>query len=96
MARLARRPRNVNGFFDRSDSQAPQLVEVLPASRTLIPGLANYPLAPLNDRAADWNPDERYRRNNSFVQANLRGDYDLPGGFTIAGRSTTRWTASPT
>lgn len=74
---------NVNGFIDRSDSQAPQLIEVLPASVALIPALNNYPLAPANDTAADWNPDESYRRDNSFVQANLRGDYELAGGFTL-------------
>ena len=74
---------NVNGFVDRSDSQAPQLIEVLPASAALIPALAHYPLAPANDRAADWNPNESYRRDNRFLQVNLRWDYELPAGFTL-------------
>lgn len=76
---------NVNGFVDHSDAQAPQLIQIegLPASAALIPALATYPIPPANDRAADWNPDESYRRNNNFVQANLRGDYELPGGFTL-------------
>ena len=74
---------NVNGFLDRSDSQAPQLIEVLPAGAALIPALKNYPLASPNDRSADWNPGESYRRDNSFVQTNLRGDYELTDNLTL-------------
>ncbi|HEY2480686.1 MAG TPA: TonB-dependent receptor [Caulobacteraceae bacterium] len=74
---------NVNGFIDRSDSQAVQLIQVEPTSVPLIPALATFPIAPPNDTAADWNPDESYRRDNRFFQANLRGDYELPGGFTL-------------
>ena len=76
---------NLNGFLDRSDSQAAQTTAVLnlPASAVLIPALGTYPLAPHNDRAADWNPGQNYRRDNGFFQANLRGDYDLPHGLTL-------------
>ncbi len=78
---------NVNGFLDRSESPAPQMFYVLPASAAVIPALASYPLAPPNDTAADWN-NESYRRDNTFVQANLRADYELPGGFVFTSLSS--------
>ena len=75
----------VNGYVDRSDTPAAQTIAVvsLPASAVFIPALATYPIAPQNDRAADWNPGQSYRRNNQFIQANLRTDYSLADGFTF-------------
>lgn len=76
---------NLNGYIDRSDSPASQLITVLglPASGVLVPALATYPTPPRNNRAADWNPGASYRRDNRFFQANLRADYDLPGNLTL-------------
>jgi iron complex outermembrane recepter protein len=68
---------NVNGWRDKSDTQAGQLVAVTP----LIPSnarsqLLSYPLAPHDNRAADWT-DGFTRRNDSFYQIALRSEYDL-------------------
>jgi outer membrane receptor protein involved in Fe transport len=76
---------NVNGYADRSDVQAAQLIAItpsIPAAAAFIPGLLTYPLAPPNARAADFNPGLDYRKHNDFFQTNLRLDYDLPGGLT--------------
>ena len=62
---------NVNGWRDRSDNQAGQLI----AAPTAI--LAGYPRAPAQARAADWDPNSRFRRDNGFWQASLRAEYDL-------------------
>ncbi|MDE2462594.1 MAG: TonB-dependent receptor [Alphaproteobacteria bacterium] len=77
---------NVNGYIDRSDTQAAQLIAItpaIPAAAPFVPGLLNYPLAPANARAADWDPGRNYARNNNFVQANLRLDYTLGNRMTI-------------
>ena len=75
----------LNGYVDRSDSPAAQTIAIigLPTTAVLVPALGAYPLAPHNDTAADWNPGQSYRRNNQFVEANLRADYDLPNGLTF-------------
>jgi iron complex outermembrane recepter protein len=71
---------NLNGFIDRSDTQASQLIAVLPtvpAASAAIPALIAYPLAPHNDRAADWDPSQPLRKNNTFYQGVLQINYDL-------------------
>lgn len=71
---------NLNGFVDRSDTVAPQLVGLViqtPAQVGRIPLLTSYPLAPENSRAADWTPGIDYGKNNRFYQAVGRIDYDL-------------------
>lgn len=47
-----------SGFIDKGDSQMPQLFGFAPLnpSNVLNPLVANYPLAPKNNRAADWGP----------------------------------------
>ncbi len=76
----------LNGFVDHSEVQAGQLIAVLPdipAAAPFIPGLLTYPIAPRNDTAADFNPGDDYHRHNSFFQANLRLDYDLPHDLVL-------------
>lgn len=71
----------LSGFKDNSDTQAAQLIQFLPqraVSVPLVPLVANYPLAPEDNRAADWNDDGfPLRRNNDFYQAALRGTWNL-------------------
>ena len=77
---------NLNGFIDHSEVQAGQLIGItpsVPAAAGLIPGLLTYPLAPHDDRAADFNPGDDYHRHNGFVQGNLRIDYELPYDLTL-------------
>lgn len=76
----------LNGWIDRSDVQAGQLIAITPAIPPLVgfvPGLATYPLAPANARAADFNPDDDYRRDNSFLQASARADYQMAEDLTL-------------
>jgi outer membrane receptor protein involved in Fe transport len=82
---------NVNGWVDRSDTQASQLLAVTPtslAAAAVIPGLLSYPVSPMNARAADFNPGQNYRKNNSFFQINLRADYDINKSLTITSISS--------
>lgn len=75
---------NVNGWVDRSDTQAPQLVAVVPqVPAALDPELGNYPLPPANNRAADWDPSYDNRRNDNFFQASMRSDYELSSNVTV-------------
>jgi iron complex outermembrane receptor protein len=75
---------NVNGWRDRSDTQAGQLLKPYP----LIPSAVNpdydaYPLPPQNDRVADWDPNTEFRRNDSFFQASGRIDYAITPDVTF-------------
>jgi outer membrane receptor protein involved in Fe transport len=82
---------NVNGWVDRSDTQASQLLAVTPtspAAAALIPGLLTYPVSPMNARAADFNPGLDYGKNNTFLQVNLRADYDLSPTLTLTSISS--------
>lgn len=78
---------NLNGWRDRSDSEAPQLIGVvgLGSNAALFPALVTYPNAPANDRAADWDPGLSYARDNTFLMGSLRVDYDLSNDtmFTV-------------
>ncbi|WP_158638046.1 TonB-dependent receptor [Sphingomonas ginsenosidivorax] len=65
---------NVNGYTDRSDNQAAQLVAVLPSAPAVVKA---QPLPPGNNRAADWDDLDPYRRKADFLQASVRVDYDI-------------------
>ncbi len=71
---------NLNGLRDRSDTQAAQLLAFVPSSPRLasqIPALATYPVAPPDNRSAEWDQDYAFERNNRFYQASLRTEVDL-------------------
>ena len=76
---------NLNGWLDKSDSQAAQLIGIFPESN-LVPipaGLSNFPRAPANNRAADWDPGLSLRRDDKFYQGSIRIDYKLPADLTL-------------
>ena len=82
---------NLNGWVDNSDTQASQLLAVTPTSTeaaAMIPGLLDYPVSPPDAQAADFNPGLSYRKNNSFLQGNLRVDYDLGDSLTLTSISS--------
>jgi iron complex outermembrane receptor protein len=64
---------DLNGWRDRSDTQAAQDLGYYPIGGVSRPALANYPLAPANDRAADWTPGLKLKNNNSFYQGSIKG-----------------------
>jgi iron complex outermembrane receptor protein len=77
---------NANGWFDKSDTQAAQLVAVdfgnaNPA--THVASVANAPIAPNDDRVADWNPAKKLQRNDRFYQLSLRADLTLGEAATL-------------
>ncbi|MBF7014433.1 TonB-dependent receptor [Novosphingobium resinovorum] len=77
---------NVNGWLDKSDSQAPQRTETFISA----PGNPNeapiraLPPQPLTSRSADWTTDLfPLKHDDRFVQASLRVDYDLSDTVTL-------------
>jgi outer membrane receptor protein involved in Fe transport len=89
---------NVNGWKDRSDTQAAQnlvFAASTPGNTITVPGvpnaqqiLENYPRAPANDRAADWVPGENFARDDSFYQVSLRGDLDITDRIVLTSISS--------
>ncbi|WP_218647409.1 TonB-dependent receptor [Sphingobium lactosutens] len=75
---------NLNGFIDKSDGQAAQQIGVVPLGNParLWP-LATYPIAPRNNRDADWTPEQKPKRDDWFLSAAFRGDIDLTDDLTL-------------
>jgi len=75
---------NVNGWRDRSDTQAQQFEGFAPALPK-IPGfndyiydaLANLPNTQNDARYANWTPGQQDRRDDWFYQIALHGDYEI-------------------
>ncbi|RZM37098.1 MAG: TonB-dependent receptor [Sphingomonas sp.] len=78
---------NVSAWRDHGETPAPQFfgLQVLTPGATALmpPGLVSYPLAPHDNRAADWDRGVDYHRRNSFVFASLRLAYDLTDDVTL-------------
>lgn len=69
---------NVNGWRDRSDTQAAQYLQTNFAVPPFgAPELIGLQPPPRDNRIADWDPGEVFRLNNKFAQISLRGDYDI-------------------
>ncbi|KMS61902.1 TonB-denpendent receptor [Sphingobium baderi LL03] len=74
---------NANGGNDKSDAQAGQfqgISPIQPTNTTVLtrfPALYNYPIAPDNARAADFDIGRSLRINNRQWQVALTGKYDL-------------------
>jgi iron complex outermembrane recepter protein len=85
---------NVNGWVDKSDTEAAQLVGIDWQLPLHDPTLAKLPFAPANARAADWganpdttwgipNPGFRPMSDDSMFQTSLRGDIDLTPSIVL-------------
>ena len=85
---------NANGWFDRSDTQRAQEIQYAPRSTKnfaqLSPALqallTNQPLAPTDDRAADWPqgfPGHKFENNNYFGQFSVRVDKSFGNSLNI-------------
>lgn len=82
---------NVNGWLDKSDTQAAQFVEFAQAVPGGVPislSLAATPVAPEDPRAADWFGNTPLRHDDSMGQISLRGDYRLGGDATLTSISS--------
>ena len=81
---------NVNGWRDKSDSQAAQLRDAHVPLQPATPN-ASYeasPLAPNTTRAADWDPGTSFRQNNRFYQLTGRLDYEATDDVTLTSISS--------
>ena len=76
---------NVNGWRDRSDAQAPQLVaKFLQFPANAGPGLlAAQPNVGQGNRIAEWDPGVDYANDDNFKQVALRGEIDLNDDITL-------------
>ena len=73
-----------NAFWDKSDVQAAQLVQVNPLIPPFVnPTLPTMPLANGNARAADWTPGLSPKRNDNLYQGSGRFDYRLTDAVTL-------------
>ena len=76
---------NLNGYIDKSDPQATQVIAITPLTPArLRPEVASYPLAPLDAQAADWSDTVSPSRNDGFWQASGRFDWQLSDTMTLS------------
>lgn len=81
---------NVNGWRDKSDVQAPQLIAHTPYNpANAYQYVLDTPLAPANARAANWSQQTPMRRDDDFYQVSLRADYDISPDVELV--SITSW-----
>lgn len=74
---------NVNGWKDKSDTQAPQFIALFPQQPAfLTPQLAASPFSPQSPQAADWTPGVP-RRDNSMWQTSFRAELDVSDSITL-------------
>lgn len=73
---------NLNGWKDRSQTQAPQYIGIQPQNPVIGAALAAAQFSPKNPRAADWTPGLPFA-DNRYLQASLRGDIKLFGDLTL-------------
>lgn len=75
---------NANGWIDRGDTQAPQVIAITPQNpANLLPEIASFPIAPEDNRAADWTPNRDFAKDDSFYQLSVRADYKATDVVTI-------------
>lgn len=77
---------NLNGYVDRGDVQAAQVIQINPlyaAGIARLPLLPSYPLAPRDGRAADWDPGRNFAKENTFIQGSVRADYQVGESLTL-------------
>ena len=80
---------NVNGWRDRSDVQAPQLIAHTPYNPAgAYPQVLAVPPAPEVIRAANWTDSLPMRRDDDFYQASARIDYELTDDITVTSISS--------
>jgi len=85
---------NLNGWRDRSDPPAAQMIAVIPAftapdgSSLVDPRYAAYPFAANTPRSADWNPDHRPNGDRWQYQGSLRADLDVTDNVTLTSISS--------
>ncbi|NML89098.1 TonB-dependent receptor [Sphingobium sp. TB-6] len=73
-----------NAFWDKSDVQAAQLIQVNPLMPPFVdPRLANQPIVTSDARVGDWTAGLNPRRDDRQWQVTGRFDYDLSDSVTL-------------
>lgn len=73
---------NLNGWVDKSDTQAGQVIAFNFQSAIPSQALLSQQLSPQTARAADWTPGVTDTHNRMY-QSTLRGDFDLTEAVTL-------------
>lgn len=82
---------NVNAWHDRSENQSAQLVAIVPKNASLRPNhpeVFNYPLAPADARATDFNPGRSLRSSTRFFQGSLKALLDISDELSLTSISS--------
>jgi len=81
---------NLNGWQDKSDSQANQFIGFRfgvpcpgPGRQEACDALLAQPLSPETARAADWTPDRSYAADDRYFQGSLHADWDVTDDVTL-------------
>ena len=78
---------NVNGWWDKSDTQAAQFEEFSPARSPGYPeatlALSQRLPAPQDPRIADWDANDAFKVDDRFYQVALHGDFNLSEQLTL-------------
>ncbi|KKW90192.1 hypothetical protein YP76_22070 [Sphingobium chungbukense] len=80
---------SASGWKDTSETQAPQIINVVPQGTLPIQyPVSSFPRPPEDNRAAAFDPEGRFRQNNWQYQFALRGDLELGNDFTLTSLSS--------
>ncbi|MCF6214903.1 MAG: TonB-dependent receptor [Emcibacter sp.] len=81
---------NVNGWRDKSDSQANQFIGFQflvpcpgPGRQAACDALVAQPISPGNARAADWDPGRSFAVDDNFYQVALQANWDVSDNVTV-------------
>jgi len=81
---------NVNGWRDKSDSQANQFIGFKfltpcpgPGRQAACDALEAQPISPSNARAADWDPGRSFAVDDGFYQIALQANWDVSENITV-------------
>src|SRR5882724_5230928 len=84
---------NINGWIDKSDTQAAQLVQYSPSVPNGYPdqtaALSVYQPAPNDARIADWKPNISLKRDDNFYQSSLNLQWAISEAVSLS--SITAW-----
>lgn len=74
---------NLNAWRDHSDPEAVQYYKFNQQAVSNTPPILAYPRSPMNDRAADWSPDNGMFTHRNLQQSALRGDWRVTSDITV-------------
>jgi iron complex outermembrane recepter protein len=77
---------NLNGFLDKSETQAPRYlgyILAIPGTDALVPELTSSKPTTGGPENADWDPNTNLKKNNHNFQASVRADYRISDQFTL-------------